>query len=112
MTGKHIGVSQDERTFTLDFQDFELDISQIADRVSEIIFVLEKIIMADAAREEVAEERLVELLPGILARDMMYQASLSSAARNAELVHDVTTGRRSIADLGFPDLVYPILQDD
>lgn len=112
MTKTNIGLSQDAKKFILDFKDFELDVLQISDRISEIIPILEKIVTADIARDRIPEDRLLELLPGILARDMIYQASLSSAANNAELVHDVTTGRRSIADLGFPDLVRPISQDD
>jgi len=112
MTGKNIGLSQEAKKFILNFQEFDLDILQIRDRISEIIPILEKIVVADIARDEVPEDRFLELLPGILARDMLYQASLINAARNAELVRDVAMGRRSIADLGFPDLVHPIAQDD
>jgi hypothetical protein len=112
MIRKHIGVSQDAKKLVLDFLDYELDVSQIADRVSEILPVLEAILWVDIARNNIPEDRLLELLPGILARDMIYQGNLISAARNAELIHDVATERRSIADLGFPDLVHPILQDD
>jgi hypothetical protein len=112
MIKKKIGVSQDAKKLVLDLLDYELEASQISDRVSEIIPVLEAILSADIARDEIPEARLLELIPGILARDMIYQATLISAARNADLVHDVATEKRSIADLGFPDLVHPISQDD
>lgn len=112
MTTKHIGVSQEAKKLILDFQDYELDVAQIADRVLEIVPILEQIVAADVARNTIPDDLLLELLPGILARDMIYQATLSSAAYNAELIHDVTTGQRNIADLGFPDLVHPIWQDD
>jgi hypothetical protein len=112
MDKRQIGVSQDSQKLVLDFLDYELDVSQIAERVSEILPILEAVLLADIARADIPEGRLLELLPGILARDMIFQAALISAARNADLIYEVATEQKSIADLGFPDLVPPISQDD
>jgi hypothetical protein len=112
MTRKQIGVSQEAKKFILDFQDFELDVSQIAERVGEIVPILEQIFAADVARDQIPDANLRDLLPGILARDMIYQATLYKAALHAESVYDVASGRKSISDLGFPDLLNPVLQDD
>jgi hypothetical protein len=107
-----IDFSQESQKLVLDFQDYSLDVSQIAERVSEILPILEAVLLADIARADIREGRLLEFLPGILARDMIYQEALNSAARNADLVYEVTTEQKSIADLGFPDLPPPISQDD
>ena len=87
----------------LDCSGFKLGDDVIADRVGVVTKLLAQLLLADHAKDLLEDTPLRQRIMGIAAQDMIVQASVLHAINQAQILLDITIGRSSIADYGFPE---------
>ncbi len=100
-----ISLRMEGTSAVLDCGSIALTPEDIEERVRQIRPLLERLLEADIAHMSLSAKMLESRLRGIAAQYMMTDAAVASATVQAELLADIISGRESIADHGFPELV-------
>jgi hypothetical protein len=98
-----ISVSVVEGRVHLDCSGFGLEDEVIYDELMVLVPLLERLLTADRTRDLLDDDVVADRLRGILAQDMVVQASVTAAVRQANLLIDIAAGKASIRDHGFPE---------
>jgi hypothetical protein len=100
---RNILVSVFDRRVQLDCSDFDLDDDVIVDSVSAVTELLTQILRAARSKALLTDATLEGRIAGIAAQDMIVQASILQALLQARILEEITLGRSSISDYGFPE---------
>jgi hypothetical protein len=102
-----IGIGLDGLSATLDLSSFPVETTILQERLSQIVTVLECVLAADLARERLSDCLHEKLLPLILAKDLLYQASLAASEAEAGDMLMIINQELTAHDVGFPELDAP-----
>jgi hypothetical protein len=98
-----ISVSVVGGVIELDCSDFDLGDDAIAECSGALTQLLTHLLLASEAKAILEDSTLQERTAGISAQDMIVQASILNAEYQAGVLLEITSGRASIADHGFPE---------
>jgi hypothetical protein len=101
-----IDLRQEGLLLTLDFYAVGLDEATVSDLAEEFIPILEARSRALLAFEQLEGSELAKRQSGILAQNMICQASMNAALGQYELLEQIILGEAKIADHGFPEFQY------
>lgn len=98
-----IDIKVEGTCLTLDFQASGLDTTVMTEMAKELLPLLETRVAAYLAKEELNIEDWIRRSQGILAQEMVCQASLNATLKQYEVLVAVSSGNADIADYGFPE---------
>jgi hypothetical protein len=91
----------DGRRLIVDFSQTGLSFETVRDRASEVLPLLAALLAADGIWQGLAESDQQKRARAYAAMNMVCQARIIAAVRQAELLAAITAGDASIADHGF-----------
>jgi hypothetical protein len=87
----------------VDFSQTGLSLETVEDRARDVFPLLAALLAADGVWQNLTASDQQERLRGYAAMNMVCQARIIAAVRQAELLAAITAGDASIADHGFPE---------